>query len=96
MSHLCEWLMWFVVGPINSRSMMKPMQASHQLLDNSPIRFWFAGIFGGVLFVSALFGRFYKQNSYKGAATDARWEKVAYLCISGGMFVWGFWHIFKP
>ena len=76
-------------------SMMKPMQTYHQLLDDSPLRFWLAGVFGGFLFVSALCGRFYRQGSNRSVATRARWEKIVYLCISGGMFVWGFWHIFR-
>ena len=73
---------------------MKFMQTYHQLLDSSPLRFWFAGVFGGFLFVSAIFGRFYKQGSYNKVA-DARWERIAYLCVSGGLFLWGFWHIIR-
>jgi hypothetical protein len=76
------------------RFIIKPMPTYHQLLDNTPLRFWLAGVLGGFLFVSALFGRFYKQGSYKSDTAGAQWEKVAYICLSGGMCFWGFWHIF--
>jgi hypothetical protein len=75
--------------------MIKPMQTYHQLLDESPLRFWFAGIFGGFLFLSACAGRFYVQGPGRSVTSAKRWEKIAYLCLSGGMLAWGFWHIFR-